>query len=74
MLDIFLTVSTPIRRILNRKACKTSIKFGDKLNKKQINNLIKQIKKCKLPFICAHGRPTIFPLLNINNALTKFNN
>ena len=54
-----------IQRVLASKACKNAIKFGDKLNDKQMKNLLKKLSVCKLPFQCAHGRPTLFPIANL---------
>ena len=42
-----------------------AIKFGDKLSLKNCEDLIHDLSNCYLSFQCAHGRPTIFPLINI---------
>jgi len=44
---------------IKMKACKGAIKFGDKLNHKQVKGLIQDLSGCKFPGICAHGRPSI---------------
>eukprot|EP00834_Sanchytrium_tribonematis_P000961 NODE_20_length_44879_cov_0.624654.p8 type:complete len:505 gc:universal NODE_20_length_44879_cov_0.624654:14453-15967(+) len=44
-------------------ACRSAIMFGDLLNKNQCLQLLEQLKKCKNPFVCAHGRPSVVPLL-----------
>ena len=36
----------------------------------ECEQLIGQLSHCKLPFQCAHGRPTAMPLLNLSQ-LTK---
>jgi hypothetical protein len=36
--------------------------------------MIKELSKCKLPFQCAHGRPTIVPLQNIFTRKVKKSN
>lgn len=43
-----------------------AIKFGDLLTKAQMSNFLDQLSKCKLPFQCAHGRPTVMPLLHVS--------
>eukprot|EP00835_Amoeboradix_gromovi_P004643 NODE_374_length_9848_cov_0.468971.p1 type:complete len:497 gc:universal NODE_374_length_9848_cov_0.468971:8262-6772(-) len=43
-------------------ACRSAIMFGDSLSINQCNLLINQLKLCKNPFVCAHGRPSIIPL------------
>jgi len=48
------------------KSCRGAIKFGDKLSNKNLDSLIKKlIKNCKKPFQCAHGRPGIFPMFEV---------
>lgn len=43
-------------------ACKTSIKAGNELSKEEIKKLIGRLLLCDKPFICPHGRPTMFRL------------
>ncbi len=40
------------------KACKSSIKANDYINDAEINALIQDLKNCRNPFSCPHGRPT----------------
>ena len=40
-------------------ACKMSIKANDLITMKEMENLIKDLRNCKNPFHCPHGRPTI---------------
>ena len=40
------------------KACKASIKANDYIKEEEIDALIKDLKICKNPFSCPHGRPT----------------
>ncbi|CAL8069034.1 unnamed protein product [Calicophoron daubneyi] len=51
-----------IRRILDpafrAKACHSSIRFGDQLKKFEMKALLVRLGECRLPFQCAHGRPT----------------
>lgn len=42
-----------------------AIKFGDELNFNNIENLLKELRNCKLPFQCAHGRPTLSSVVNL---------
>lgn len=43
-----------------------AIKFGDLLSVNACQGLMAQLAGCELPFQCAHGRPTIIPLLQLN--------
>jgi hypothetical protein len=54
-----------IHEILCKKACRTAIMFGDELSLTQCTKLISRLLICKLPFQCAHGRPSIVPLLKL---------
>lgn len=40
-----------------------AIKFGDPLSKFACEKLLEKLSHCDLPFQCAHGRPTLTPLL-----------
>ncbi|KAI5954400.1 MLH3 [Candida jiufengensis] len=61
----FNNVPRIIMELTNSKACRSAIMFGDELNFEEMNLLIENLSKCKLPFQCAHGRPSIVPLANI---------
>lgn len=55
------------------EACRGAIKFGDYLTNFQCESMILELSKCRLPFQCAHGRPSVVPLTNIfKNAVIIF--
>lgn len=54
-----------ILRILNYKACRGAIMFGDKLLPSECNLIVEELKHTSLCFQCAHGRPTTVPLVNL---------
>ena len=39
-------------------ACKMSIKANTAITMEEMENLINDLRKCKNPFNCPHGRPT----------------
>lgn len=43
-------------------ACKNAIKAGDKISNIEIEKLIEDLKKCKYPTTCPHGRPSMIIL------------
>ncbi|RZC27690.1 uncharacterized protein BDFB_000738 [Asbolus verrucosus] len=45
-----------------------AIKFGDSLSKTECFVHLKDLAKCNLPFQCAHGRPTLTPLISLNKS------
>ncbi|KAF7260424.1 hypothetical protein EG68_02245 [Paragonimus skrjabini miyazakii] len=47
-----------VRPFLQLRACRTAIRFGDPLDKSERRKLIDELSNCRLPFQCAHGRPT----------------
>ena len=54
-----------VTRILNAKACRSAIMFGDPLLPTECAQLIASLKMTQLCFSCAHGRPTLAPLVNL---------
>lgn len=45
--------------IFQMMACKSAIKFGDKLQPEEIRGLLEQLEKCENKYTCAHGRPCV---------------
>ena len=64
-LPMHLKSPPAVQRILASKACRTAIKFGDKLTTADCKVLLRDIVKCSHPFQCAHGRPSIIPLITL---------
>ena len=75
LLDIFSNIdalkSTPsvskyrppfLIRTLQSRACRSAIMFGDELTNAEGKALISRLSNCSMPFICAHGRPTLAPM------------
>ena len=55
-----------VKHVLASNACRYAIMFGDELTHDKCVELIKSLSKCELCFICAHGRPSIIPLIDMN--------
>jgi DNA mismatch repair protein MLH3 len=51
--------------MLNSRACRSAIMFNDELSKQQCEALVSKLAKCKFPFQCAHGRPSLVPLVDL---------
>ncbi len=43
-------------------ACRSAVKFGDKLSPEQQQALVKKLMQLALPYTCPHGRPTMITL------------
>ncbi|KAJ1615651.1 hypothetical protein T492DRAFT_1112171 [Pavlovales sp. CCMP2436] len=62
---------TPPRAVLRAiisKACRSAVMFGTELSQAQCTQVVRELVGCKFPFQCAHGRPTIVPLLELSPA------
>jgi DNA mismatch repair ATPase MutL len=55
VIDVFLNV-------IKTRACKDAVKFNDELDDEFQIDLIKNLKTCMNPFLCAHGRHNFFVL------------
>ncbi|XP_011882577.1 PREDICTED: DNA mismatch repair protein MLH3-like isoform X3 [Vollenhovia emeryi] len=55
-----------IHNAIASEACHGAIKFGDKLTLEQCSSLVKLLKHTRFPNRCAHGRPTVIPLMEFS--------
>lgn len=55
-----------VKRTLASYACRYAIMFGDTLEDATCRRLLSDLSKCELCFSCAHGRPSIVPLVDMN--------
>lgn len=53
-------------RIISSLSCKKAIKFGDVISKEKASKILMHLCETKIPFQCAHGRPTVAPLAKIS--------
>ncbi|XP_073795106.1 DNA mismatch repair protein Mlh3 isoform X6 [Danio rerio] len=56
-----------VHNVLASQACHGAIKFNDVLNKEECCSLVSSLSSCRLPFQCAHGRPSIVPLADLHH-------
>ncbi|XEU99152.1 hypothetical protein FSHL1_004439 [Fusarium sambucinum] len=56
-----------ILELLHSRACRSAIMFNDILTIQQCEELIARLSRCALPFQCAHGRPSMAPLVDLGN-------
>ena len=54
---------TAVSDILAYRACHSAVRFGDQLTHHECCRIISQLAQCRLPFQCAHGRPTLHPMM-----------
>src|SRR5690606_7334409 len=75
--SLLLMATTPegvysVRRFIWRKlanrACHAAVKFGQELSGDERDRIMRRLCQCRLPFQCAHGRPTMVPLARLQSA------
>ncbi|KAF5297119.1 hypothetical protein FQA39_LY02699 [Lamprigera yunnana] len=59
-------MSQILQNIINTEACRGAIKFGDELSADECTKQIALLSDCRLPFQCAHGRPSVTPLISLD--------
>ncbi|PKY01915.1 hypothetical protein P168DRAFT_240632 [Aspergillus campestris IBT 28561] len=52
-----------IIELVNSRACRTAIMFNDVLNTSECQSLVRRLARCVFPFQCAHGRPSMIPVV-----------
>eukprot|EP00955_Chlamydomonas_euryale_P010137 108613-Chlamydomonas_euryale.AAC.7 len=58
-------VPEAVVRVLKSKACRSAVMFGDVLPKSACIGLIDALRRTKLWSSCAHGRPTLAPIVSL---------
>ncbi|KAL8770354.1 MAG: hypothetical protein Q9209_003990 [Squamulea sp. 1 TL-2023] len=54
--------------MLNSRACRSAIMFNDELTHTECETLVRRLAECAFPFQCAHGRPSMVPLVTVGQA------
>jgi len=60
-------VPSAVHAQLCSTACRGAIMFGQEISESTARGLLSQISSCAAPFKCAHGRPSIAPVIDINS-------
>jgi DNA mismatch repair protein MLH3 len=53
--------------MINSRACRSAIMFNDELDLEQCKQLVQKLAACAFPFMCAHGRPSTVPLVDLGS-------
>ncbi|XP_009072187.1 PREDICTED: DNA mismatch repair protein Mlh3 [Acanthisitta chloris] len=61
------TLPLTFLKVLASQACHGAIKFNEHLTSEESCRLIEALSSCRLPFQCAHGRPSMMPLADIDH-------
>ena len=51
--------------LINSRACRSAIMFNDALTGEECQLLLDNLAQCAFPFQCAHGRPSMIPLVRV---------
>ncbi|EEC03598.1 DNA mismatch repair protein mlh3, putative [Ixodes scapularis] len=51
--------------VLSSQACRGAIKFGSVLDLSECRKILAALSRCSLPFQCAHGRPSLSPVVDL---------
>lgn len=55
--------------LLNSRACRGAIMFNDPLSIEECKTLVARLSRCAFPFQCAHGRPSMVPILDLRSRI-----
>lgn len=58
-----------IVEMLNSRACRGAVMFNDVLEVRECEALVRRLGGCKFPFTCAHGRPSMVPLVGVGEGV-----
>jgi DNA mismatch repair protein MLH3 len=53
--------------MLNSRACRSAIMFNDALSNEECSDLVSRLSDTAFPFQCAHGRPSMVPLVELGD-------
>ncbi|KAK0634332.1 hypothetical protein B0T17DRAFT_513047 [Bombardia bombarda] len=54
--------------MINSRSCRSAIMFNDDLSIEQCSEIVQRLARCAFPFQCAHGRPSMVPLVDIGGS------
>lgn len=57
--------------LINSRSCRSAIMFNDTLTRDQCTDLLGRLVQCAFPFQCAHGRPSMVPLIDLGGEMVS---
>lgn len=63
-----------IIELINSRSCRSAIMFNDPLTPEQCTELFERLVQCAFPFQCAHGRPSMVPLVDLGGGMGQLGN
>ncbi|KAF3491979.1 DNA mismatch repair protein [Arthroderma uncinatum] len=52
------------------RSCRSAIMFNDTLSIMECESLVAKLANCAFPFQCAHGRPSMIPIINLGTRIS----
>jgi DNA mismatch repair protein MutL len=49
-------------QMVAKTVCRHAVKAHDPLNRAEVENLVKDLRQCAMPYTCPHGRPTLLEM------------
>ncbi|KJZ73094.1 hypothetical protein HIM_07478 [Hirsutella minnesotensis 3608] len=60
-----------ILELLYSRSCRSAIMFNDELSRDECVRLVQNLSTCAFPFQCAHGRPSMVPLVDLGTSTNR---
>lgn len=60
-----VTATQRLNEVVSSRACRSAIMFNDNLTLEECKELIERLAACDFPFQCAHGRPSMVPVVDL---------
>lgn len=54
-----------LRDLLASRACRGAVMFNDELSREWAEEMLAELGQCAFPFVCAHGRPVMVPIVRL---------
>ena len=70
-LTMMHTMPRGLLDMLNSRACRSAIMFNDSLTLTECQALVHRLAETQFPFQCAHGRPSVVPLVGTGHVGTS---
>jgi len=56
-----------IVEMIHSRACRSAVMFNDDLSQEECEEMLRKVAECAFPFQCAHGRPSMIPLVSLGS-------
>ncbi|CCX04750.1 Similar to DNA mismatch repair protein MLH3; acc. no. Q12083 [Pyronema omphalodes CBS 100304] len=70
-IEMLAKIPKSLVEIVNSRACRGAVMFNDPLSLEECRELVKRLAGCRWPFMCAHGRVSMRPLVELPEVRVK---